>query len=508
MSPSKHRIIEAARSSILSIKGVLLRSLAVAIPSLLLAPLAAHAGSYSIPVGSGVYEGLEMLEAEGLITSGLLANRPIARNEATRLLIEAVDSTAYSNAGQGARASIRRLRLELGEDYGAETYFKPFERITFKYAYSDGAPQYLNRNNMGDTLLEGSNLRAGFSAHARLLDKASFYINPELRYSAGGEGDADVEIVEGYASLTLWNIELTAGRQALWWGPGEHGTLLLTDNAQPFDLIKITNPTPVLLPWVFKYMGPMRLTAFAARLEDKRTISRPYLAGMRLDLKPSPYMEIGLSRVAMFGGGGRKVDAGTFWDVFTARNENTAGSEPGNQLASIDLKLIVPWRVQPFTLYAEAGAEDMYLPALGAYMAGAYLPRILGLESLSARVEYADNNVAGHPRMWYQHHLYTTGYTYRGRVIGHHMGTDAHDLFLKLRYRHGSWMVIQAEADFERSDINTASPVKRSWYGADMELTVTDGLRVGAGGGYERIDPTGASASSTPSAWLRLEYIL
>jgi len=498
----KDFITEAGLFGVFSVKGAVLRSVVAAILLLLLAPQLAAAGSYSVPVGNGAYQRLERLEAEGLIKSGIIANRPITRHEAQRLLDEAVDSPAYSKAGEGALRAIERLKVELGADYGAGdgTYFKPFERVTLKYASAGEEPHYLNLNNMGDSFRDGSNFRAGFSAHAGLWDKAAFYINPEFRYSASGQGDAEVEIVEGYASLTLWNIEITAGRQALWWGPGQHGTLLLTDNARPFDLIKITNPRPVLLPSVLRYMGPVRLTAFITRLEKDRDVSRPYLAGIRLDLKPYPYIEIGVSRVAMFGGGDREVTAWTLWDAFTARNENSVG-EPGNQLASMDLKLIVPWQVQPFVLYAEVGGEDEAgnLPSRGAYMAGLYLPRLLGYEAFSARFEYADNRVAGYPHVWYRHHIYTTGYTFKGRVIGHHMGTDATDFFSEVKYSSSRMGDFIAVYNIERGLLYDAVNSRNEYYAISWERIFADMYEARLDYAYDRRENIGGVADEDKS---------
>jgi len=484
-------MVQAIFLSVLSIKGVVLRFLvAAAVSLILLAPRLAGAGSYSLPVGSGTYELLEMLEAEGLTKSGLLTNRPITRQEAQRLLQEALESPAYPTAGAVALKAVERLKRELlNELDGSGTYFKPFERITLKYASAGEQPHYLNINNMGDSFSEGSNFRVGFSAHAGLWNKAAFYINPEFRYSTGGQGDADVEVVEGYASLTFWNIEVAAGRQALWWGPGHHGSLLLTDNARPFDLIKITNPRPVLLPWVLSYMGPVRFTAFVTRLEKERDVSRPYLVGTRLDLKPHPYIEIGVSRVAMFGGGDREVTTGTLWDAFTARNENSV-DEPGNQLASIDLKLIVPWRVQPFVLYAEAGAEDIYLPALGAYTVGVYLPRILGLGALSLRAEYADNRISYKPHVWYRHHIYTTGYKYKGRVIGHHMGTDATDFFAEVKYSSDRLGDFTVASDVERGLLSDAVKSRSEYYAVSWKRVFADMYEVRVDYAYDRRENT------------------
>jgi hypothetical protein len=401
---------------------------------LLFLPGPVLAASTHVPVGSWVYPALERLEAEGLLPTGILTNRPISRSEAARLVKEA-------GTGQPSAAAFRllqKLEAEFAPDGSlSSSYLRPFEEARFKYLYSDGTPHLLNLNNKGDFIGNGSNIRAGFTSSARVLGALAFYLDPEIRYpeGAGLESEAEVVLVEGYGALELWNIELTAGRQSLWWGPGQHGTLLLTDNARPFDLIKLTNPKPAALPWIFSYIGQVKLTAFATRLEEDRDFANPYLAGIRLDLKPHRNVNIGIARVALFGGAGRHVDAGVIWDVITAGNENVAG-EPGNQLASVDLKVVLPFRIQKVVVYGELGGEDEAgsLPSRNAYMAGAYLPGFLGVDRLDVRVEYGQTYIGKYPGMWYNHHVYTTGYTYDGRIIGHHMGTDARDLFISAAY--------------------------------------------------------------------------
>jgi len=382
-----------------------------------------------------VYPSLERLASEGLIPSGILMSRPLSRAEAYRLVKEA----ASGNPSQAALSEIGELERELSPEKGLSAGFGSLklEDATLRYVYSDGEPYLLNVNNRGDVLGNGSNVRAGFSASASIGSHLGFYLNPEFRYPEGFSGDGqEVVLVEGYAALNLWNIELTAGRQALWWGPGVHGALLLTNNARPFDLVKLTNPEPFALPWVFRHIGLLKLTGFVTRLEDDRDFANPYLAGARLDIKPHPYVSIGLSRTAMFGGAGRHVDADVIWDVITAQTENVA-AEPGNQLASFDAKVVLPFSFQKVVIYGELGGEDEAgsLPSRNAHLVGLNLPGAFGLEALDLGVEYAETYIGKYPGMWYNHHIYTDGYTYDGRIIGHHMGTDAKDLFLSASYR-------------------------------------------------------------------------
>ncbi|CAG0943283.1 hypothetical protein ANRL1_01278 [Anaerolineae bacterium] len=394
----------------------------------------ASAVSPHVPVGSPVYPGLERLEAEGLIPTGILTSRPISRSEAARLVKEAESR----QPSQAAFRVIDELKKELGAGQEVpSSYFRPFEEARFKYLYSENVPHLLNVNNKGDFFGNGSSFRAGFTSSARLSDVLAFYLDPELRYPEGAspEDDTEVVLVEGYGVLELWNIEVTAGRQSLWWGPGYHGTLVLTDNARPFDLIKLTNPKPAVLPWIFRYLGPVKLTGFVTRLEESRDFANPYLAGLRVDLKPHPNVNIGIARVAIFGGAGRHVDLNVILDVITAGNENVAG-EPGNQIGSFDLKVVLPFSFQKVVLYGELGGEDEAgsLPSRVAYIAGAYLPGFLGIDRLEGRVEYGQTYIAKYPGVWYRHHVYTNGYTYDGRIIGHHMGTDSRDLFMSAAY--------------------------------------------------------------------------
>lgn len=415
-------------------------SLALLLTLVALPALARGADSTHVPVGSWVYPALERLEAEGLIGSAVLTSRPVSRFEAARLVNEA-------QAGRPSPAAARlieRLKRELAPDNDLSSgAFRSMDVDLHdaggRYIYSDGAPHFLNLNNKGDVLVNGSNFRAGFSGSAGFGSHLGFFLNPEVRYPEGASGDGqEVVLVEGYGSLNLWNIELTAGRQALWWGPGVHGALLLSDNARPFDLIKLTNPQPFALPWIFRHIGLLKLTGFVTRLEESRDFANPYLAGLRLDWKPYPYVSIGLARTAVFGGAGRHVDSGVIWDVITASNENVAG-EPGNQLASFDAKVVLPFSFQKVVIYGELGGEDEAgaLPSRNAHLLGVYLPGAFGSGNLDLRFEYAETYISKYPGMWYNHHIYTTGYTYDGRVIGHHMGTDAKDLFVSASYGSG-----------------------------------------------------------------------
>lgn len=479
--------------------------------------------SANIPVGSRLYDDFERLEIKGLLHSYMYATRPFDRLEGTFLAAEAAELAARSSAGgiNGVPALLRRLDREFSaEKTGFDEAFrlKPVEGLYIETLWSDGDPYFADVNNSGDEFTDGINNRAGFVLTGSLFGAASFYLNPEFRM----DGDGSMgRVLQGYVKLDLLGMSLTVGRDALWWGPGYHGSLLLTDNARPLDQVMLTSQSPFTLPWVLRHIGLVKPSIFVARLERDRFYPRANLLGMRLDIKPVPSFRFGLSRVIMFGGEGRDGLGFSDWmEVLIASDSAEHSSSPidGNQILSVDASYVHVNDIKalPFSgakLYAEIGAEDSAgrdrTPKARAYLIGLLVDGPLWLRDFDLRVEYAttekDDKLPA--RQWYRHHIYRSGYTFYGRVIGHHMGSDANDLFLRVRYHHGSGVTVAVEADFERADVNDPpNSSRRSWFAFDVDYAVTEDMRLAAGGGYEEVDGAGVPASSSPMAWLRLEY--
>lgn len=453
--------------------------------SIVLTVPSASASSY-VDVTDDVYNLLLRLEAEGVITSGLLTTKPISYKETTRLILE-----AERNSEEGT-ALVRSLIQSLKERLKAEptdmnreiTFIKPLDLPYARYVYADSDLQSLYYNMDGDHYEKGSNLRAGFSSRAELRG-LSLHINPEFRYSDDGK---DFIVRRAYGVLNFSGLALTVGKDSQWWGPGYHGSILLSNNAEPLTMLRLTNPHPVLLPWIFKYLGPFRFTVFATRLEkDRNDVPEPYLWGMRLNFKPHPYLEVGLERTALLGGKGRSEDMSTWWKSFTGKGENEPGIEAGDQRAGFDIKLTLPLKWQPLQLYAEAAGEDEAggLPYKWAYLAGIYLPRVLNFERIGFRAEYATTHVSGSPDVWYSHNIYTSGYTYKGRIIGHHMCTDSKDIFMETSYlfpeRKGR---ISISYDKEEHNLSWAIREKKDEATLMVNIGLTKGMELKTSYGY------------------------
>jgi hypothetical protein len=240
-----------------------------------------------------------------------------------------------------------------------------------------------------------------------------------------------------YVGMSLGNWMLSAGYLERWWGPGWDGTLLLSTNARPVPAISIERQesTPMDVP-VLSLLGPWRFLTFMGQLEEERDYPDALLFGMRIELRPLPSLQIAASRTAQWCGDGRPCDGGTFWDLITGNdNDQDLSEQPGNQLAGFDVRWSWPGARVPLALYAQAIGEDEagFLPSKYLGLFGAETWGEWRGGTWRAHVEYADTacDFLNSPPEFgcaYQSVIYTDGYRYRGRVLGHSIDGDGESI--------------------------------------------------------------------------------
>jgi hypothetical protein len=394
------------------------------------------------------------------------------------------------------------ISLKIISGHSPTTFLKPLDTVSVRYLHAH--KDTFIENNEGDELASGSNGQLKFSTRAELWDHLALYLQPEFEFKRD-EGDElyEQELREYYAKLELFNIEIEAGRDSLWWGPGRHGALFLTDNAKPYEyVVKISNPCPVLLPWIFKHMGPFQITLFWAELEEDRHIPNAKLIGQRINFKPHPVFEIGLSRTYQWGGKDEEESIEEFWDAFKSKGGTSV--DRYNYLAGMDFTLKIP-QVDRFvpvtktlTLYGELGSDDELGGFLNekqmAYLAGGYFGDLFLTGRTDLRIEYAVNNPDGN-KGWYTHSHYQSGYTYKRVIIGHHMGTNAKDIFVRMtHYITKDWLIgLDYDREWKSWFRNTTDRTARGINQLKDQLSVDlsylgfDGVRLQGFYRYEQI---------------------
>jgi hypothetical protein len=249
-----------------------------------------------------------------------------------------------------------------------------------------------------------------------------------------------------YVAMSAGNWMLSAGYLDRWWGPGWEGSLILSNNARPLPAIAIdrNEPVPFESKWL-SWLGPWRLSTYMGQYESDRDYENPLMWGLRVEVRPHPTLQIGVSRTAQWCGDDRPCGLDTFWDLVVGNDnrddELTLEEEPGNQLGGFDVRWSWPGGRVPLALYAQGIGEDEagFMPSKYLGLFGAELWGDVAGGSWRAHVEYADTacDFLNDPPEFgcaYTHSIYTSGYRYRGRVQGHAMDADGESVGVGLLF--------------------------------------------------------------------------
>lgn len=268
-----------------------------------------------------------------------------------------------------------------------------------------------------------------------------------------------------YVGMTFGNYMLSVGLMERWWGPGWDGSLILSTNARPIPTVTLErNYTDAFKTKWLSWIGPWRASiALGQGEEHDVAVPKVRILEARVNFKPRPWLEFGLTRTAQFCGGDRPCDWDTFTDMLFGRDNAVEGDdplqEPGNQMAGYDMRIRSPWKPLPMAFYTQWIGEDE---------AGGFPSKFLGLFGLEywgsspwggyrLRAEYADTTCMFNfeeptYNCAYRHNLYPQGYAYRGRIIGHSLDNDSRMFSVAGLLTRDNGDVISLE--FRRAEIN------------------------------------------------------
>jgi hypothetical protein len=417
-----------------------------------------------------VYDDLERLVTAGVADRAILNTKPLSRIEAARMVARAIETIRRDEAGlynirrdlepvldrliQEFRVELADLGVKGPSAIGPGSGFwsvVPVDRAQVRAGYASRDLSFAS--SQGLRFQSGVNGGAGFESRAQIGDFLTFYLHPELH---GNEEYGAARLISGYGKLTLFNTELVVGRDSLWWGPGLHGSLILSSNAPPLDQVRIGAAEPFLLPWIGDWIGPIKILGFVAQLETRRDHSRANLAGLRGTVTPFWFLELGASYVNMFGGDDRPRLRGTDYLRVLFDPEASDQDSPANQrfrnnalfALDADLRLRNVYRyfvpTRDLRLYGELGWDDTccqsnYIPDRGAIsgLVGVHLLGLFEMDGLDARLEYVTTSQKS-----FTHNQFYRGYWTRGEVIAHPVGTDGSGLFTRISNRFSpDWLV-------------------------------------------------------------------
>jgi len=449
-------------------------------------------GSPYVPLDSWVYPALERLAALGWIDSGFAGMRPWTRRECMRQLAEAEDKLGGTGrddteAGPLVEALEREFHPEAqatgdGSDGGA---FR-LESLYSRTEYISGRPLTDGYNfaqtqfdDFGRPYSEGWNTINGFSAYATsgpwvayvraeeqsapgipalslaarqaiqiYADRNGFGPQLPLQPGVPTPSVAQVQLLDTYVGLMLSNYEVTFGRQSLWWGTAEGGSLDFSDNIQPINMFRINRTTPLKLPSILGWLGPMRLEFFLGQLVGQEFIfsplglegqwgqalsKQPFIHGQHIRFKPTRNFEFGFYRTTIFGGEGYPFTLHSFERSLLTTGDTAAGAanKPGKRTSALDFSYRLPHLRNWVSFYGDGLTYDQYSPIAymdrSAWHAGLFFSHLPTLPKLDLRVEGVYTDIPGGrndigPGSFYLDGTWRSGYTNNGNIIGDWVG--------------------------------------------------------------------------------------
>jgi hypothetical protein len=448
-----------------------------------------NTGSPDVPLDSWVYPALERLAAFGYLSTAYLGIRPWTRVECARLVEEAqeaMDDRAASEeqtdgeARKIYRALLGEFRGESAVRIGAGNLSLRVDSIYTRSTEISGSPlrdgyHFAQSiiNDYGRPYGEGFNDVTGlsgsgtagvfsFSLHGEFQHAPSVASSPASVLQAIATEDGVVtplangspvidrfRLIEGSIGLTLGGVRLSFGKQNLWLGPGESGSLLLSDNAEPITMLQAGNVTPFEIPLLSRFLGPARMISFLGKFSGQTWVynpppsagldptvnpiylvgpgfsPQPFIHGNKISFRPTPNLELGFGLTAVFGGPGLPFTWSEFFRSYYGHDLNTA-TNPAKRFSGFDFVYRVPGLRRWVTLYTDSLVGDEISP-LGSSRPmlnpGLYFPQLPKLPKLELRVEGFKAN----PRLGtiYIDRRYHSGYTNQGNLIGSWIGRQA-----------------------------------------------------------------------------------
>jgi hypothetical protein len=284
-------------------------------------------------------------------------------------------------------------------------------------------------------------------AYAGLTSQQQAYL--ELRdgtvspYSQATSTVDRFEPLDTYVGMRFSVFDITFGKQSLWWGPGTMGGMLYSDNIDPMPMLRLDQVQSIVLPSLLKYLGPVRLDAFLGRLEGYYAPRAPYIHGEKIMVKPSPNLEIGVSRTTLAFGQGVPFTlrnlVSTYFSVSDVGSIPNLQDFPGKRFGGLDFSYRLPYLRKWLTFYSDDFSSDDVNPVVNpqraAYNPGLYLSQIPRLNKFDMRFEVANTRTEVVP---YTSFFYKEGYTNKGFLIGNTVGRHGSAFDLSGTYWHSA----------------------------------------------------------------------
>ena len=378
--------------------------------------------------------------------------------------VESTYTVAEGMSGTPLRDSFH-LGSTIVNDYG-----RPYENGINNYSGASGYALYGPFTLYVRGEFQGAQSAAGYSAGVQqALASVDLTVDPvtglafsnQATIPAGPIGStARGRFLEAYVSTQMFNHVISFGKVDEWLGPAEGGSFAYSNNAENIYALHINRVEMLKIPLLSRITGPFRYEFLVGELQghtlmpnslyttgpqpQQNVISpgNPWVHVEKISFKPTPNLEFGFERTALFGGEGHSpVTLHTFLKSFFSTSAPTPAvkdsrNDPGARFGSFDFSYRLPHLRNLLTLYADGEVHDdvspIDAPRRAGWRPGIYLARMPGLPKLDLRLEAAttDPPIKSHTngplmgQFLYWEAIERQGYTNQGQIFGDWIGRE------------------------------------------------------------------------------------
>ena len=244
--------------------------------------------------------------------------------------------------------------------------------------------------------------------------------------------------LEAYASMHLWNHEISLGKQDVWMSPGLGESFAYSNNAENIYSFRINRIEPLRVPGLSSLTGPFRYDFLVGPLKGHTSPNSPWVHVEKVSFKPTPNLEFGFERTVIWGGKDHApITLHSFLKSFFSLSAPDAEvknsrNDPGARFGQFDFSYRLPFVRNWLTLYTDSEVHDdlspIDAPRRASWWPGLYLSHVPGASKLDLRVEggYTDPPVStsngGHFMYWEM--IQKQGYTNNGQIFGAWVGRE------------------------------------------------------------------------------------
>ena len=442
----------------------------------------------SIPTYHWSYDFIRELQARGYCLDLLQMHLPYSRGQVAQSLLNQKSQLTRETPN----AHVQNLLKMLIREFTAE--IKQLKQDDFKTDQIDfGTNIRSNYDRTGERQLNyrgvyRASVGAGFDRYFQIVSTGILdqyvYHNPTYR-GVKWRGLAGY-MEQAYINTNTKRFHFKFGRDFLKWGPGESGTLILSNLARPMDHFLASVK---IQPFQFTFFAAQLDEAPAQRIHNSRVPVRRFLSGHRLDISFwHGRIQAAVSELMLYGGPNETFNLVYLnpFLMYHGAHKNFA-SPWGNILPSIDL-LVHPMR--NWQIYTSLLIDDIQVEKTGpidlepneiGWIFGTQIADPLHLDGLSVQTEYVRIT-----NRTYKTALPFEAFIHRNIPLGHPLGNDFDQFQISAAYwlQSNFWLKLKiAVTRHGEGSLNT--PWDEPW----MTYTVAEG--------YSEPFPTGIVESTT-----------